>query len=623
MPTEINGQGTSKGVAPSGSTKNYYDRGEECDLPANFGSMNLDEKRVHLRERAECQKRQREKELLENPPPPEDTNTGENEAEAEGGETNVPKNTKELYTYDRDIKAEKFGDDAIQKIGAPSLFNPFAVFTHPRANTYNDFLDKKGGNKVFPKFENQTAGGGGTGGRNLTVKSLISDFDPDGTGSSSFSKGGSAPYYASDFLYARYYNRIPLNRLITVRRYPFPTYDNLDFIGEGNNFKPIAQAITYFGEPTGNDIKELTKWTGQIEWEELTADVHDVEGNEQGFDQSPLGGTGNIGKAATAIFGSKNDLSQRRAAELEGARKYNNFEYTNKVIGPVNVVNKTNVRKRGIGSKKEFNIVFEYELKSYNQINPRLAMLDILCNMLALTFNNAKFWGGANRYFPKSPQFGFAGDQKAFYEGRYGDYLNDLIPQITTGAGDALSKLTSLVSSLLKLDFSGLGDIAKNVGSKVLDLKSAKSRPQVLGFHALLSGLPVGEWHMTVGNPYRPIMSIGNLICKGFEFEFSEHLGADDFPSMLKFIVNLETGRPRDKGDLESIFQFGEGRMYYPPEGLIDVSNTSASTQNSQGGVNDPAKNGAINAQSTNNPLAFNRAGADHEYTKKLIGTAY
>lgn len=620
MPTTIKGQGTSKGVAPSGSTG--VDE-EDCSLPPNFDQMDKYAQRRAWRTQSTCESRKKQKEALENSPPPEDTNTGENPPETATTDPPIPRNTKELYTYDKNIKAEKFGDDAIQKIGVPSLFNPFAVFTHPRANTFNDFLDKKGGNKVFPKFENQNAGGGGTGGRSLTVKSLISDFDPAGTGSSGFGKGGSAPYYASDFLYSRYYNRIPLNRLITIRRFPFPTYDNLEFVGEDTNFKPIAQAITYFGEPTGNDIKELTKWTGQISWDELTADVHDVEGNEQGFDQSPLGGTGSIGKAASAIFGSKNDLSQRRAAELEGARKYNNFEYTNKVIGPVNVVNKVNVRKRGIGSKKEFSIVFEYELKSYNQINPRLAMLDILCNMLALTFNNAKFWGGANRYFPKSPQFGFAGDQKAFYEGRYGDYLNDLIPQITTGAGDALSKLTSLVSSLLKLDFSGLGDIAKSVGSKVLDLKSAKSRPQVLGFHALLSGLPVGEWHMTVGNPYRPIMSIGNLICKGFEFEMSEHLGVDDFPSMMKFTVNLETGRPRDKGDLESIFQFGEGRMYYPPEGLIDVTNTSSSTKNSQGGVSDPAKNGAINSQSTNSPLAFNRAGADPEFAKKLIGTAY
>ena len=554
---------------------------------------------------------------------PDDANTGDNVAENQDiKESPIGGHTPTLYSYDRDIKPEKFGEDAIQKKGAPSIFNPFAVFTHPGVNTFNDFYDIKGVDGLFPKFDSRNfsirdlrarrESGTGLGGRNLTIESLLSDFSSDGGG---FSKGGSSPYYASDFLYARYYKRIPLNRIITLRRFPFPTYDNLDFISKQsveNRFKPISQAVTYFGEPTGNDLKELTKWAGVINWDELTADVHDVEGNEQAV------GGGNVGKLAS-LLGGKTDLSLKRKAELEHAAKFNNFEYTNKVIGPVNVVNQTYVRQRGLGAKKKFDIVFEYELKSYNNINPRLAMLDLLCNMLALTFNNAKFWGGANRYFPKSPQFGFAGDQKAFYEGRYGDYLDDLLPQISAGAGDAFSKLGDLISSLLKLDFSSLADIGKKVAFGIADLKSAKTRPQMLGFHALLTGLPVGEWHMTIGNPYRPIIQIGNLICKGFEFEMSDHLGVDDFPSILKFTTNLETGRPRDKGDLESIFQFGEGRMYYPPEGLMDIANTSVATVSTGNTID-------ANIKQQNNPsspLAFNRAKVDPEFAKKLIGTVY
>lgn len=557
---------------------------------------------------------------VESPLAPEDKFSAQEVAEAQDeplrGNT-VGGHTR-MYVYDRNVKAEKFGTDAIQKTGAPSLFNPFSIFTHPGANTYNDFYDRRGRNNIFPKFENQNAAGGGTGGRNLTIESLLSDFSPEGgeNGVGDFAKGGSSPYYASDFLYCRYYKRIPLNRLITLRRFPFPTYDNLEFVGEANDnrFKPIAQAVTYFGEPTGNELKELTKWTGQVNWEELTADVHDVEGNERGFDESPFGGTGGIGKVTNALINpSAQDLGGFRAEEIE-AQKFNTFEYTNKVLGPVNVVNQTYVRQRGLGSKKNFSIVFEYELKSYNNINPRLAMLDLLCNMLALTFNNARFWGGANRYFPKSPQFGFVGDQDAFYNGRYGEYLDGVLKQMSVGAGDIFNKLSKMVSSLLQLDFSGVLDIGKKAAFTWMDLKRAKSRPQVLGFHALLTGLPIGEWHMTIGNPYRPIMQIGNLICKGFDFEFSEHLGVDDFPSVLRFVVNLETGRPRDKGDLESIFQFGEGRMYYPPEGLIDVTNTSTAA----GNVPD-----AGSAQSVGRTPAYNRAGADPEFAKKLIGTNY
>lgn len=564
---------------------------------------------------------------VESPLKPDDKYTAQEIEEAQdtnikAGATAGGKTT--MYVYDRDIKAEKFGSEAAQKSGAPSLFNPFAVFTHPRVNTFNDFFDI-GGNSVFPKYE-----GGKTGGRKLTYKSLLTDFDPEGN--PDIQSNPAQPYYASDFIYLRYYKKIPLNKLITVRRFPFPTYDNLDFVGQGNEskFKPIAQAVSFFGEPTGNDLKELTKWSGQINWEELTAAVHDVEGNERGSDQSPFGG-GVAGKIGASIMNpSGNDIGGFRAEEIE-AQKFNTFEYTNKVLGPVNVVNQTYVRQRGLGAKKEFNIVFEYELRSYNNINPRLAMLDILCNMLVLTFNNAKFWGGANRYFPKSPQFGFAGDQKLFYQGRYGEYLDGVLGQIGSGAGGIFDQLGKMISGLLRLDFSAIGDVAKRGAFAFADLKRAKSRPQVLGFHALLTGLPIGEWHMTVGNPYRPIMTIGNLICKGFDFELSDHLGVDDFPSILKFTTKLETGRPRDKGDLESLFSMGEGRMYYPPEGLLDITNISSTA----GGVSDdsmgvPSGNAGggstqvgPNANAISVAPAYNRANVDPEFARKLVGTAY
>jgi hypothetical protein len=537
--------------------------------------------------------------------------------------------TPSLYTYDRIIEAEKFGTKNARKFGVPSMFNPYTVFTHPGGNDVNDFFDIKGSDGLFPKYANkQTNKSGadrGTGGREISLESLLKDFDPEGKSED----GGtpSTPYYASDFLYAKYFRKIPLNKMITLRRFPFPTYDNLDFVGDGNNnrFKPIAQAVTYFGEPTGNLLNELTKFSGNINWEEMTADVHDVEGNEQGFDSSPFGGSSKvdgIGKAIGAVINPKGqDLGGFRSEEIE-ASKYNTFEYTNKVLGPVNVINQTYVRQRGIGSKLEFDITFEYELRSYNNINPRLAMLDILCNMLALTFNNAKFWGGANRYFPRSPQFGFVGDEKAFYSGRYGDYMDSVVGQISNGLGDIGDKLGDLVGGILSGNLSGLFDVAKKAGGTFMDLKRAKSRPKVLGFHALLSGLPIGEWHLTIGNPYRPIMMVGNLICKGFEFEMSDHLGVDDFPSQLKFKVKLESGRPRDKGDIESIFNLGQGRVYHPPSGLIDITNTSSTVGNVDA-TDGVFKTSSAAAAGNTSSRVFNRANVSTDFAKKIIGTNY
>jgi len=95
---------------------------------------------------------------------------------------------------------------------------------------------------------------------------------------------GRTPYHFTDFVFAKYWNKVENNRLITLRRYGAPIVDNLKFPGmdgetklgspgktdnvnqdtdqgtidKGSSgrvtFPPMAQAITYFGEETGNNL---------------------------------------------------------------------------------------------------------------------------------------------------------------------------------------------------------------------------------------------------------------------------------------------------------------------------------------------------------------------------------
>jgi len=56
--------------------------------------------------------------------------------------------------------------------------------------------------------------------------------------------------------------------------------------------------------------------------------------------------------------------------------------------------------------------------------------------------------------------------------------------------------------------FKNLNNMWRN---KVL---AASVAPTIRNMHSLLTGDPVGEWHLTVGNPLNPIMIVGNLICE-------------------------------------------------------------------------------------------------------------
>ena len=547
------------------------------------------------------------------------------------------------YAFARMVETNPLSSSNPGFMGAPSLMSEYAIFYHPRCSSVNDFFDVEGQPGAYPKFDfitgaDENGNPVGKGGRELKTEHLIEHAPPFGIQTD---RDGNTltttPYFPSDFIYTKYFQKIENNHLITLRRYPFPTYDNLTFDG-GRIFKPIAQAVTYMGEATGNKIEDLTRFSGYINWEEMQADIYDVEGDERGTDETPffdkLGSKAqNSLKFGNAFLNQGRDQTGGFAQERQERQRYaTDVNYTNEVLGPVNVVDKTNIRKRGIGAVQSLSLTFEYELRSIANINPRVAMLDIICNMLALCYNNAKFWGGANRYFPQIQQFGFLGDQEAFYRGDYKTYVKSFIGQVGDGLGRGLDALKGLVSGILSGDFSGLGNVLQSGGNMIMDLQRAKSRPKVIGFRALLTGLPVGEWHLTIGNPFRPIAMIGNLIVKSFDFELGGPLGIDDFPSNLKFTIQLENGRPRDKGDIESIFNMGEGRIYYPPKGFADVGNMSASTgarirPDDRSNVGNPSKNNDRNYLGqpipSQKPLIQTRGGYDVEFARKLQGTLF
>lgn len=559
--------------------------------------------------------------------------------------------------YDQMGDINEFSDDSIKysEKSTRSLFNRHSLFRYPNCLEANDFFDiaANGGSKAFPKFsvpngnsvkfdvdgekgEDTT----GTGGRYPTIESLLTDFNEKDK--------PRTPYNAIDFMYGKWYNLIPLNRIITLRRFPFPVGHNLekfsvddkdktskdsqgkDYMIEGiKTSMPIAQAVTYYGDGTGNALSEFTKIAGYINWKMIEADVWDVDGGtaERGIEDTPgTNGLGSTGKGALKIIGQlanpdKQDIGGYKDDAVKAA-KYNTFDYTHKVLGPVNVVHKTNVRDRGVGATMEFNLVFEYQIKSYNNVNPRIAMIDLVCNLMALSFYNAQFWGGANRYFPGYKQFGMMGNEKLFYSGDYGAYAKSFISDFSSGLGKLADGFMSVINGLLGGDTSSLQGAVKAIGTNFMDMQRYKSRPPILGFHSLLSGSPIGEWHMTVGNPYRPTLTIGNLICKGFDLQFiDEQLTADDFPSGIKYTIKLETGRPMDKGDLESIMAFGQGRLYNPPKGLLDKDRQKGKTDN----INDPKHNKAMldgTYKLTQNSIK-GRADIPEDYEIKMMGTAY
>lgn len=403
---------------------------------------------------------------------------------------------------------------------------------------------------------------------------------------------GLAKYRMQDFIYLKYYNQIPNNHMITLRRYSQPVPDHvfsLDMSASDNNsyngfpeqFFALATAVTYMGEQTGNKLSEILKFDYGAKWETKTAQVNQLQSSDGGLaaqmegwgiSNSSLSGTN--GKASTSLI---KDAAATAAVSAATGKSVGSIhasqhaypqdaflaQYGEEFYGDINSICETSMRARGLTFTNNFTLNFEYSLKSLKCVNPKVAMMDILSNFLLLTGNYGEFWGGATIYYGVkniAPQFG---DPQLLRDGKYGQYLNTLANDVRKGFEtfknshsdkDGNFNLQDAVGSLLK---GGLQALLGNlIGGNIGVAGEAQAPP------ALLSGEPTGFWHLTIGNPLDPIAMMGNMKIEKTTVQFNDVLGYDDFPTEIKFTVDMAHAKPRDNGGIENMFNGNKGRFY-------------------------------------------------------------
>jgi len=420
---------------------------------------------------------------------------------------------------------------------------------------------------------------------------------------------GRTPYFFTDFVFAKYWNKIPNNRLITLRRYAGPMYDNLKFPGMAGtineqgqssspltSFPPMASAITYFGGETGNSLNALLKFTTGVNWSEVQGEIWSVTATasapeaDQGLG-SIFKGLGQVAKWLNVGAGEV-DNEYIAAGGMLPPDPYTQGPFENRIRGPVNRIDKVWKRDPGMKYENNLSLVFEYVARPVGGINPKAVLLDIMSNFLVLGSATAVFFGGAHRFMINPAKYPFVGKQSKLYSGGVVPYMIDAIRSFT-GEKGILEQVQSGLMSMIKdaIGFftdlikgnkgSGLASVQallddKNLSGRIAENfiaeKTAGQIPYLEGMKAILTGNPVGEWHVTIGNPLNPIAMIGNLICDSMTVEFGEELGPDDFPTEIKITVNLKHGMARDRDAIESIFNRGMGRTYSLPDGFLGTA---------------------------------------------------
>ncbi len=385
---------------------------------------------------------------------------------------------------------------------------------------------------------------------------------------------------------------------------------------------PLATAVTYFGKDTGNDLSKILKFSAKYNWKELKAESSpiDVTSSQNdagaGLVSSDISGVSSGLGLVARVMGVLGDINDGKTLNMDAATgvpedPYQNGPYENRILGPTNVIMNTYRRERGLEFKHDgLNLVFEYVARPIAGINNKAIIMDLLSNILVLGYSSGSWFGGMWRYRCDSP---------AMYPWKYGDVMNKLhrgqifgkdgaietfgrnlfsdgkglvetfIPDITKmlkglwdGAINSISALFSKGDDKEKTEEEKQAEAkakaeegfklaaGTNTAKTIQKLMAAKiTRGSTIPFlrnqRALLTGEPVGDWHLTIGNPFNPIAMIGNLIVKDLSIEFYDELGPDDFPIGFKATIKLDHGLGRDRDAIESMFNRGFGRIYTLP----------------------------------------------------------
>lgn len=440
---------------------------------------------------------------------------------------------------------------------------------------------------------------------------------------------GRQVYNFSDFAYCKHLGKIPNNYLITLRRFGSPCGDKIDKrrystinTSEDNAQKhapDIGRMITWLGTP-GNEMSNILKYNYKMQWEDVEAKIDEQQIEET---TSPIAQIFNManpqyrklvqqGKMGLSGVAGGSYMAgmfpgSTGAAKASYSGTWNKMLDSNKVYGPVDVIDKSKRRKRGLVFEQQFTLTFDYELRSYYGVNGKAAFTDLLANILATTYAHGDFWGGERRFYGGMQDNIFA--NLPIYQLAENGELDDpnlvvkkLIDSVHEGA-KALSGgfkgengLEKAISAIKEIGAMLLGNALNQLG-----------RPQKIALSSLLSGAPVGCWHLTIGNPKAPILEIGNLICTNTEIEHYGPLGLDDFPTGIRVRVTLEHGQPRDIMGIEQMYNRGDTRLYTPlGDNVMDMYKVSTPVDTSGGDKTQVEENrtGTVNSAENNTSSA-------------------
>lgn len=383
------------------------------------------------------------------------------------------------------------------------------------------------------------------------------------------SKSKSGALRASDFAYLKHIGVYPNNRLIICRRFSGACGD--DFLRIGTT--PVAVLIG-FREP-GTDFLDIS--FGE-EWTDAGGGFEEIV-NGIGEDILKVSGLGTqAGKAFNAIpLPGWTENLQRYVLEKIGV--YEKGSSSRRLpAGDPNLIKEAKMRKTvpngtagsGLSCKVSIKVDIEYEQKFISGIDSTIVYQDIIQNVLRFAtsqktdFGLDKEFGQKIKSWAKNPSL----------------LVNDIITEFKNAIQTVKEELEKFLNEIISSgsdedggdedtegDEAGFAEeilgFVKTAFDKVTDSLSkviGKYEQQIKGVVSALSGLPSTPWHVTIGNPLRPIFCAGDMYTTSVTLTMGSTLMFNDLPANIKISFQLDNARPWGLQEIMAKFNTGNIR---------------------------------------------------------------
>jgi hypothetical protein len=380
----------------------------------------------------------------------------------------------------------------------------------------------------------------------------------------------------ADFAYLKNLGVYPSNRLMIARRFSAPTPNNLYKVKDS----PIATLVSWMQEDEdflSISFKEEWESNDEYSFTNLLGDLYgDVGGDKTKARKSIKGGFGLLPLPAIT------EVIQAKIRQIFGLSNENDPDYNvnNLPSGNPNLIKESSRRqlvdpeRTGSGVVGKFSIKFktEYELKYINGVDPSMVYLDIIQNALAFgTARSVSILGsGIESSGSVVIQNLIKGDYKEIQK-TIGEVIGEITKVLTNqyddfkkqsqnnnnggGGSNNQQGATGSTASILEI----ATDIVGQLGS----FAASKYRTRLLSILQLMTGAPSAYWHITIGNPKKPILSSGDMICKTVTLKLGKVLSYNDLPSTISIDFELESARNLGGQEIFDRMNTGQSRTYF------------------------------------------------------------